>query len=98
MFFGLRLEDVKSVTGFALNQTMTWLLNSQNFKQIAVCKYLDKKSINLPLCSTGHVTTDNMLKDLDVALRASRNYIESAHDDKMRAKTGDGFNLERQVC
>merc|ERR1712020_619006 len=23
----------------------------------------------------GHVTTDNMLKDLDVALRASRNYI-----------------------
>ena len=28
----------------------------------------------LPLFS-GNVTTDNMLKDLDVALRASRNYI-----------------------
>merc|ERR1711935_414213 len=46
---------------------------------------------------SGHVTTDNMLKDLDVALRASRNYIESAHDEKMRVKTGDGFNLERQL-
>ena len=79
---------------------MTWLclLTAKTFKQIAVCKFLDKKSINLLLCSTGHVTTDNMLKDLDVALRASRNYIESAHDEKMRVKTGDGFNLERQVC
>ena len=74
-------------------------LIAKTLKQIAVCKYLDKKkAINLPLCSTGHVTTDNMLKDLDVALRASRNYIESAHDEKMRAKTSDGFNLERQVC
>ena len=79
-----------------LNNDLALSLKKQ--PKIAVCKFLEKKSINLPLCSTGHVTTDNMLKDLDVALRASRNYIESAHDDKMRAKNGDGFNLERQVC
>ena len=94
---------MSSVAGFIingkLNIDLTQSFNSQNF-QTNCCLQIprQKKSINLPLCSTGHVTTDNMLKDLDVALRASRNYIESAHDDKMRAKTGDGFNLERQVC
>ena len=47
---------------------------------------------------SGNVTTDNMLKDLDVALRASRNYIESTNDEKMRSKASEGFSLERQVC
>ena len=58
---------------------------------------MKQKEKKFPLCS-GHVTTDNMLKDLDVALRASRNYIEAKHDEKISSKTGDGFNLERQVC
>ena len=64
--------------------------------ELTYIKSMKQKKINFPLCS-GHVTTDNMLKDLDVALRASRNYIEAKHDEKISSKTGDGFNLERQV-
>merc|ERR1712223_1389913 len=92
------LQDLENSTQISESRQVSYSRVQHHNHQITKAR----SSCSLGTSSTqntshGNVTTDNMLKDLDVALRASRNYIESTNDEKMRSNTGEGFNLERQV-
>jgi len=94
------LDDLQNSTQISESRQVSYSRVQQHNHSItksrSTCS-LGTTSASAQNTSQGNVTTDNMLKDLDVALRASRNYIEKTNDEKMSSNTGDGFNLERQV-
>merc|ERR1712223_1678063 len=95
------LQDLENSTQISESRQVSYSRvqhhNHSITKSKSTCSLGTAASTQNTSISHGNVTTDNMLKDLDVALRASRNYIESTNDEKMRSNTGEGFNLERQV-
>merc|ERR1711981_319918 len=92
------LQDLENSTQISESRQVSYSRvqhhNHQITKSRSTCSLGTSSAQNT---SHGNVTTDNMLKDLDVALRASRNYIESTNDERMRSKASEGFSLERQV-
>merc|ERR1712156_333410 len=95
------LQDLENSTQISESRQVSYSRvqhhNHSITKSKSTCSLGTAASTQNTSISHGNVTTDNMLKDLDVALRASRNYIESTNEEKMRSNTGEGFNLERQV-
>merc|ERR1711962_601 len=95
------LQDLENSTQISESRQVSYSRvqhhNHSITKSKSTCSLGTAASTQNTSISHGNVTTDNMLKDLDVALRASRNYIESTNDEKMRSDTGEGFNLERRV-